>query len=289
MDLHSVNSIAIVRVSLYALLGMLLVCVPLQAQSPSPPNVDNLYHWAYGAIFGNGVYTVGGDRVLVLRITPQFELAGWQKERVTLNLKLPFTVGIQDVDLGEFSSLDLDSILQTASFVPGLDLVTYPVEAWRLKPFGHLGGGIEMGGSESAWIYYGGVNSRYTFDLDTFDMDLLNGIHWAGYNPNQGNSDRFSRLITGLEWEIPLGNTLLAGEPAILRPHVAHFWYFDQLGFKQIEQSAMELKQEWELGLAIGKEERMSLGFFHFDRIGLAYRVSDDLQGIRLYFGSIMD
>ena len=51
----------------------------------------------------------------------------------------------------------------------------------------------------------------------------------------------------------------------------------------------MELKQAFELGLALGTEDRMSLGFFKFDRVGLAYRVSDSIKGVRLYFGSIMD
>lgn len=261
----------------------------LGAQSADAPNTDNLYHWAYGSAFGTGAYKVENDRIFMIRVTPSFELKQWEARQATMNLKLPLTVGIQDLDLEGTQAVDLDSFMQTLSFVPGLDLVWYPYEQWRLKPFAHYGLGTEIGGSESAHIFYGGINSRYTLDFDTHNMDLLNGIQWLGFNPNHGGSDHFTRLVTGLEWEIPLGKATLGKHPALLRPHIAHFWYFDHLGFKQIKQSPVELKQEFEIGLALGTKERMSLGFFKFDRFGLAFRTSENIQGIRLYFGSIMD
>ncbi len=271
------------------ILVALLLVPPLWGQTQQAANTDNLYHWAYGTAFGTGVYTVANDRVLVIRITPAFELKNWVEQRLSLHLKLPVTIGVQDLGLEGISSVDLDEFLQTVSFVPGLDLVWHPYEAWRLKPFAHYGLGTQLGGSESAQIYYGGINSRYTFAFNSFDMDLINALHWLGYNPNQGDSDRLSRLVTGLEWELPLGCIMLDQQQALFFPHIAHFWYFDHLGFKQIEQSPVELKQEFEFGVALGTPERMSLGFFKFDRIGLAYRTSENIQGIRLYFRSIMD
>jgi len=261
----------------------------LWGQSTKTVNTDNLYHWAYGTAFGTGAYRVGSDRVLVVRVSPAIELKTWEPQRLALNLILPVTIGIQDMDLGGLDSVDLDEFLQTISFVPGLDLVWYPYQQWRLKPFGHYGWGTQLEGDESAQIYYGGINSRYVFDLGGFNMDLLNAIHWLGYFPNQGDTDRLSRLITGLEWEVPLGSATLAQQQALLRPHIAHFWYFDDLGFKQIQSAPVELKQEFEIGLALGTPEKMSLGFFKFDRIGLAYRTSEDIEGIRIYFSSIMN
>jgi hypothetical protein len=268
---------------------LLLLPSLLWGQTQQAVNTDNLYHWAYGTAFGTGAYRVGSDRVLVVRVSPGFELKNWEDQRLALNLILPVTIGFQDTDLGGIGSVDLDTFLQTISFVPGLDLVWYPYEQWRLKPFGHYGGGVQLEGSESAQIYYGGINSRYAFDLGGFDMDLLNAVHWLGYFPNQGDTDRLSRLITGLEWEIPLGSVTLARQQALLRPHIAHFWYFNELGFKQLQSPPVELKQEFEIGLALGTPDKMSLGFFKFDRIGLAYRTSENIEGIRLYFGSIMN
>jgi hypothetical protein len=263
----------------------------LWGQSTDTPNTDNLYHWAYATAFGTGAYQVGEDRVLVVRVNPAFELARWEPQRLALNLKLPVTIGVQDIDLGsaQSQSVDIDEFIQTMSLVPGLELVGYPRERWRLKPFGQYGWGTQLGGSESAQIYYAGVNSRYTMVFSAFNMDLLNGIHWLGYKPNQGSTDNLSRLITGLEWELALGEMTLAQQQALLRPHIAHFWYFDDLGFQQIQSSPVELKQEFEIGLALGTPEPMSLGFFKFDRIGLAFRLSENIQGFRLIFGSIMN
>ena len=175
------------------------------------------------------------------------------------------------------------------SFVPGLHLAWQPNNCWQLKPFGHYGWGTEMDGNESAQIYFAGVNSRYAFALDDVEIDLLNGIQWFGYSPNVGESDGFARLVTGLETKLALPGVTLQGQPALLRPHIAHFWYFDDLSFQQIEQSPVELKQEWEFGLALGAEETLSWGFFRFNRVGLAYRVGDNIQGIRLYFSSVLN
>lgn len=273
----------------HSILLVLLIAPLLPGQSATTPNTDNLYHWAYGAAFGTGAYKVGGDRIYTLRVMPSFELATWEHRHATLNLNLPVSMGVQDLNLNGIRTTRVDKVLQTISCVPGLDLVWYPYQQWRLKPFAHLGWGTEMGGSESARIYFAGINSRYTFVFNAFNMDLLNGAHWMGYYPNHSSSDRLSRLITGLEWEIPMRHITIAQQPALLRPHVAHFWYVDNLGFAQIEQSPVELKQEFEIGLAVGTKDRISLGFFKFDRIGLAYRVSDTIEGVRLYFGSIMD
>ncbi len=268
---------------------VLLMAPALWAQPANAPNADNLYHWAYGAAFGTGAYKVGGDRIYTLRVMPSFEMAAWEHKHATLNLNLPVSIGVQDINLGGIRTTRVDEVLQTISFVPGLDLVWYPYQRWRVKPFAHLGWGTEMGGSESARIYFGGINSRYTLTFSAFDMDLLNGVHWMGYHPNHSSSERLSRLITGLEWEIPLGHATLAQQPALLRPHIAHFWYVDNLGFAQIQQSPVELKQEFEIGLALGTKDRMSFGFFKFDRVGLAYRTSPNIEGVRLFFGSIMD
>lgn len=270
-------------------LAICLVASVAPAQTREPVDIDNLYHWAYGAAFGTGAYRIGGDRVFVVRATPKFELGTFAEDAATLILKLPVTVGVEDLDLGDFDLDDVDEYLRTISFVPGLDLPWQASDRWQLQPFGHYGWGTEMGGSESAQIYFVGINSRFTFTLNDSEVDLLNGLQWLGHRPNAGSKDRFTRLVTGLEAKLALPGVTLQGHPALLRPHIAHFWYFEDLSFRQLEQSPVELKQEFEFGLALGAEEALSFGFLKFDRIGLAYRVGDGFRGIRLCLGPVLD
>jgi len=48
----------------------------------------------------------------------------------------------------------------------------------------------------------------------------------------------------------------------------------------------VSLGSEWEIGLAVGKAQRIKLWLFRIDRIGLGYRFSPESNGIRIYFSS---
>jgi hypothetical protein len=110
-------------------------------------------------------------------------------------------------------------------------------DRWALRPFAHYGWGKEMDGGESARIWFYGINSRYTFfDKGDLEIDLLNGLQWFAYSTNDNVSDRFSRLVTGVEGMYPLRCWSIYGYPLYLKPHIIHFWYFDDLGFNQILQ-----------------------------------------------------
>ena len=55
-----------------------------------------------------------------------------------------------------------------------------------------------------------------------------------------------------------------------------------------IDQEPMvEIKQELEIAFAIGTKEKISKWGLSFDRIGLAYVVGQEIQGIRFVFGSV--
>jgi hypothetical protein len=49
------------------------------------------------------------------------------------------------------------------------------------------------------------------------------------------------------------------------------------------------IKQELEVAMAVGREKAFKLLFIEFDRIGVGYRVGNNLQGIRLFVSSIFE
>jgi hypothetical protein len=259
--------------------------VVLTGSVASGQEPEDIYHWAYSAAFGTGTYRIGDDRVFVIRVSPQYELGKIADEQITVNFRLPITAGIQDLDL------DIEGIadsISTLSFVPGLQL-EYPVtDRWMLKMFGHYGWGWDLSGDEKANIHFGGVNSRYALRTDeTLGVDLLNSLQWYGYRTSNDQSDRFARMITGLEANWPLEGWTIYDRQIYFKPHILHFWYFDNIGFRQIFDQPVELKEEVEIGLALGIKERMSVLIFKVDRIGIGYRIGNESRGIRFYLSSV--
>lgn len=275
------------------LVGFLFAFIYLSAshsfgQASQEVETGNLYHWAYAATLGTGYYSIGVDKVFVFRIYPKVPLAATEDNKLSFDLRLPLTIGVQVSDLDKILDDYIPDRFQTISFVPGISLQSDVNPSWTLRPYFHMGLGAEIHGNDSAVIYYVGLNSRYRFEYGKSDFALLNAIQTQGYTPNHGEKDSFSRLVTGLEWDYPLGDKTFKDEQLYIRPHFAHYWYFDNLKFLYVNgEPVFEIKQEFELGLSFGTKEKVSLWLFSFDRIGLAYFLSEDIEGIRFVVGSI--
>jgi hypothetical protein len=279
----------LLRIPLLMAVGLGLT-LPAGAQvAVTQREVDSLYHWAYSAAFGTGAYRVGEDEVFVLKVEPVIPLRFLQNRGVSTRLRLPLTFGLQTIDLGDLGDIvDLSTNLQTVSFVPGIDFKIPIKGSWILKPYAHYGYGAQMSGAESAQIYFFGLNSRVALPtLGAFGIDMINGLQWFGQVPHNARSDSFARLVTGFEGNQALGSWRVDGRQLYLKPHLAHYWYFNTIGFGQIQDPMVELKQEFEVGLAVGIEERISLKVMSFDRFGVAYRGGGDLQAIRIYLSSV--
>jgi hypothetical protein len=263
---------------------------PATAQSPAAQqDPAELYHWAYAAAFGTGAYRYGDTSVFILRLAPEYEIRAPDDRTVGIALTFPFTLGIQFSDLEGILEGELPNQFQTVSFVPGVTLRIPMSPEWVLKPSANVGWGKELSGSDEAWIYHTGIDSRYRFGTGNARFGLLNGLQYYGYTPKDGPADKFFRFLTGLELDYPFFGVTARGRPLFIKPHCAWFYYFGELDILSIQGPSVELKQEWELALAVGPEKPVSLWGLEFDRIGLAYRVSKDIEGVRLFFTSLFE
>ena len=141
-------------------------------------------HWAMGAFFGTGWYQVAENRtVYIFRIPPRqtvressFDENG--KRKVGVELQYPLSIGLHNLDeIPDF--IDFDNF-GTISFTPGVQVEIPVTQKWYLRPYAHIGYGVETTTSESAWIYYGGLKSRYRLGSGRVDWSLLNGLYFAG-------------------------------------------------------------------------------------------------------------
>jgi len=189
------------------------------------------------------------------------------------------TIGLQEFSIDEL----LSPQFQQVSFTPGVMLQIPLLSRWNIQFFGNLGGGTELGKSrDTAWIYWGGINSRLAFRLFKKDFALRNSVASYGFTPNKGKAEAISSLVTGLEWNQRLGSLKMGTEPLSLRTEVFYYYYFEGLDILwNPDREPITLLWEWEVVVSLSKKTPFKLWFINFERLGIGYRFSPNSSGIR--------
>jgi hypothetical protein len=276
--------------------ALLLLVSPRAAlpQEQAPASV----HWAYSAYFGTGWYTVPGDRdVFVVRMSYRHTLSDASFEAdgrpvIGKYLRFPVSVGLNRFDLEQpLEAADPDNV-SFLSVNPGIDIEVPVNDSWSLRPYAAVGYGRALGSNESALAYWGGVKSRVSFHADQFDWYLLNQVGFASYSPNEGPSDVILPVMAGVEAEFPIGTPADQAEQLLLHWRAAYWRFGDSLEFSSLPSGNPEIRDQFELGVALGKRQQpVRIWFLSFDRLGLGYRASSDgsLKGVTFIFRSLFD
>ena len=273
-------------------IGLGICTLAPSARAQGPLLEPNSIHWAYSAYFGTGWYKVRDQKdVFVLRIAPKWALrdAGLSTDgerSIGIDAKLMITTGLDSFSLDDLPGAIRIDNLASLSAMPGVD-VTVPVnEQWTLRPHASLGWGRILGESDSAWTYWAGIKSRYTFVKGGLDWALVNSLAYVGYTPSDGPSADFWPLMTGLEFDYPLAGRKLGGEQLLLSWHGSYTAFGKDLDLDFITGVGDLIRDQWELGLSIRKEKsRIQMGWLKFERVSS----SGNLKGISLVFQSTFD
>ena len=282
--------------SILRLLAAFLVLLPatgeLQETGPSP------VHWAYSAYFGTGWYSVSGDRdVYVVRMTARWALSdpvldAEGNRSVGIYIKAPISVGLDDFNYDDvLGAAEVDNV-SFISLNPGIDIEIPINSTWSLRPYASIGYGQAFDSSESAWTYWGGIKSRLAFQSGKLNWGLLNQVGFVGYTPNRGPSDKFWPLMTGFEFEYPVGSSNDNSAQKLLHWHATYTVFGDDLTFSGNPLVNNPITDQWEFGVALGRRDSpIKIWFLKFDRLGLGYRTSSngDLKGITFVFRSEFD
>ena len=262
-----------------------VLCQEVFAQAQSVQNFPDparKVHWAMGAFFGTGWYQVDDNRSMyIFRIPPskmvrESDLDESGNRTLGIRLQFPVTFGLTDLeslpDLVEFGNY------ATVSFTPGIELEIPVTKSWYLKPYINIGWGTETNSSDSAWIYYGGIRSRYRLGTIDSRWSLLNAVYFAGYRPEFDSRGEFGSVMTGLEFSQPLKNVSQSkGEDLFLNWHITYSNFFDRLNFHIDDGHVESIDDQWELGLALGRGNKgFKIWFMTFEQIGLSYQWSSN-------------
>jgi hypothetical protein len=280
---------------LIGVLALSMSATPARAQSDVPPPIP----WAYSAFFGTGVYEFAdNEETYVIRYAPGWKLreasvdTSGKREKIGLKLKLPISVGVQQLDPAAIgATLAFDSV-STITAVGGVEIDIPMSKRWSLKPLAYFGWGTETELDASAWVYWTGLKSRVRFSADGFDWALLNSLTYAGYSDNQGQHSSVLPLLTAFEFDRPLASKKIRGKPVHLHWHVGYTEYLNEVELFTSDFRTVDVKNEWEVGMAFSTgTEPLRLWRLRWDRVGISYRFSSDgeFQGIGLFFSSLFD
>jgi hypothetical protein len=286
--------------ALFAASSLCCLHAALAADPPAP------IPWAYSAYFGTGVYQVNdAETSYVIRAAPSWRIRESSLDEqgnrtIGWRIRVPIAFGLYDFDTSALgAALSLHNV-STLTAVPGIEFDIPMTGRWSLRPFAAFGYGAQLDGGSSAWVYWGGVKSRFTFSAEGFDWSIVNALTYSGYTTAHNNavtngahaSSRVLPLLTAFEFDRPIEKKI-GGEPVHLYWHVG---YTDYLADKPLLLgsfvTSVDIDDEWELGMAFGRgKEPLKLWRFRWDRVGLSYRFSSDhrFQGISLFFSSIFD
>jgi hypothetical protein len=276
------------------LVGLML----FSAETVAQETTINSVHWAYSAYFGTGWYQVSGDRqVFVIRGMPRWKLreasfSADGERTIGIEFRFPITGGLDNFSTHDIpGAIDLDNVA-SLSVTPGIDITIPVTERWWLRPYAAVGWGTALDGDDSAWTYWAGINSRYTFQKGNLNWALINSIAYVGNTPSNANSDDFWPLMAGLEFDYPLGNKQMDNEQLYLSWHGMYTTFEDDLDQTIGGISSQPITDQWEFGVSIRKKkEPIKIWFLKFDRLGLGYRFSSagDLKGITFIFRSVFE
>jgi len=256
-------------------------------------------HWAYSAYFGTGTYKLGDfASVAVVRPTP-----GWTFRESAIDddgnrtlgwrFRVPVSIGYHRFDFRNISEiLDPDNVV-TVSVIPGVEMDIPVTRRWLLRPLLYAGWGTVTDSSETAWSYWTGIKSRYTWNTGKLEWALLNAITYVGFNPDSDNTEGMVPIMMGFEWAYPFTNFKMDNDPLELSWHLAYTSFQNDLDLPPfLDPNTERVLDLWQVGVALGKQGRkFEFWKFKWDRIGLAFERGGggNLRGIKIYFSSVFD
>ena len=267
--------------ALFSLLIGLTVAAPEAHAQTDPEEPDNLVHFSYSALLGTGFYRVGDRKVGVLRVPISYQVRETQgRSKPGIRIKIPVTLGAQSFDIEDVPDLRIDDLV-TATVMPGVELNFALTERWEVDPSVYIGYGRDISNDESSLIWGAEVTSRWDFYAGQPGMTLGSSALWSGYNPDDGSSDSIVRLAVGLDvrTEIPL---TFNRQNLFIGTHAIAYYYPVTFTIQSFEPDRVKTSSELEFGLAIGADPLWTIFGFDINRLGLAYRFSEDTRAVIL-------
>lgn len=241
---------------------------------------------AYANILGSGIYKIGDRKAYVLNMPLEFVLYEPESRDWSMNLLLPVTVGVLDVDWDDFWGNDLDANrLQTLGVTPGIEIDIPLGEHWALKPFVHAGYIVDMHEDYDAWLAMGGLRGLGRYQWGAYSIGLGAAITVAEQRPvSRGENTGIGVIDLGVDVRHPL-DVQLRGQPLELSVYAIASGYYNDLDLLDVEDDDFHIKQTYEVGLTLGTVLPLRVLDIDWQRVGMGYMWGDGIESITFNLG----
>jgi hypothetical protein len=235
--------------------------------------------YEYATWLGTGAYEVTGRDIFILRMPFFRDLRKPAPDQFGIRILLPISVGWLDTE-DVFSQY-----LQTATFIPGVELDFEVNPRWHLGPYVQAGLGTDFSGGDLAWIGAAGIKSRYSFERGAYRFSIGNGLVVAASRPAAGgDSTRFTRFEAGLAVSRAMHWTLADRGTRLSAFYIASF-FADGAVVLQPELGTEDIGTAQTAGVALDLDRPLRFLGLEIGSLGLSYLNGDGLRGVRLNAG----
>lgn len=250
--------------------------------SDSNERSERLIDWYFATTFGTGVYQVGDRTVTVVRLPFHWQYRETKDDHWGIRFKVPVTVGFQNVN-DAFNEI-LNRTYGTIAALPGIEFERQITPYWRVLPTLSYGYAQDVSNGNGSQIYEAGARSEYYIPGFSGDFYINNALLYAGNVASGVIGQRLGILQTGVTYVVPTGKALF-GSTANFAMHLNHYLYFREIDFFLNSSTRSGSNNQIEVGFSVGTYEPLKLAGFKLDRLGLGFRVSEDLVALRLITG----
>ncbi len=274
----------LIRTRICSLIVLILWGASLPTAQAQIAQESNLTNFAFLNYYGAGTYTVGDQKVLVIRIPAAITLRSLEKYPWGLRAKLAFVFALQDFeDLGQ---IDFERY-RVFTFVPGIEAMIPVGELFTLRPYFDLGVGIDEESKQLALITGLGMKTEFIFLHKKWRMSLEPGIQFSASRSLEGPAvnDDYSEVWLKGTARYPLWFKIGSSQPdAGVYAEAAHL--FNPLEFASPTGETTKIRALYEFGVILGFQyPRPKILFVTIPSISVGYRFGADFKGLAIRFG----
>jgi len=264
----------------------ILLCSVTAVAGTDNGSQDGTINIAYANILGSGIYEIGDRKAYVLNMPFEFVLYEPENRDWSMNLLLPVTVGVLDVDWDEFWGNGVDGDrLQSLGVTPGIEMVIPLGAHWALKPFVQAGYIVDLNEDYDAWLAMGGLRSLARYQLGEYSIGLGATITVAEQRPvSRGDNTGIGVIDLGVDVRHPL-DMRLRGQPLELSVYAMASRYYNDLDLLDVEDDDFHIEQTYEVGLTLGTAQPLRILGIDWQRVGMGYMWGDGIESITFNLG----
>jgi hypothetical protein len=258
------------------------------------PRERDSVHWAMSSFLGTGWYRIDDSlSVFVVRMPPRQVLReSWYNDGddrgIGVEIKYTTSLGVFAFDTAP-NTLDWDDF-GIFSFTPGVELEVPVTRDFYLRPFAHFGWGADSEDASSAWIWFGGIKTRYRLPQSRNNLAIIGNVYYGGFDASDGKGDDdMGGLALGLEGSVPLGRFAYRDTTVDLDWHAMYTYFSNEPVFTTPKLRPVQVQQMLELGLALSpRKDEWDLWLWKPERLGLAVKWDPDTDflGLTINFTS---